>query len=113
MKRLFALLTGLIFIITMYTSARSNIVTPNIIFNGAEAVCTAEITCDRLTDKISYTMSLWQGNTLIDSWSGNGSGFLTISETASVSKGNIYKLSVECTVNGTALMPVSITRANK
>lgn len=45
-------------------------------------------------------MQLWQGNTLVDSWSGSGTSMLRLSENHSVTKGKSYTVRVTCTVNG-------------
>ena len=111
--------TSLFFVLVMALSisasafsARTIAVIPDITFNGTEATCTVQITGDRTTDNIAATMKLWQGQTLIATWSGNGTGILSLSKTATVARNKTYKLTVAYTVNGVTKTPISISRAN-
>lgn len=69
-------------------------------FNGTTAICSARVT--EVGKTIKATMQLWQGNTLVDSWSGSGTSTLRLSETHSVTKGKTYTVRVTCTVNGSS-----------
>lgn len=69
-------------------------------FNGTTATCSVRISAPGKT--IKATMQLWQGNTLVDSWSGSGTSTLRLSETHSVTKGKTYTVRVTCTVNGSS-----------
>lgn len=93
-------------------SARTIWASPSIIFNGTTASCGVKITADNPTDKISASMELWQGNTLIDNWSGNGTWVFTLEGTATVSKNKTYDLVVNYSVNGVEKTPISISRTN-
>lgn len=115
MKRFLSLLilAAMILAIPAYTaSARTIDVYPDLEFNGTEATCTVSIFGERTTDKISATMTLWQGNTLIDDWSASGYGILKIDETTAVSRNKTYTLTVEYAINGVAQPPVSISQTN-
>ena len=94
-------------------STRLISVVPDLQFNGTNANCMVQIVGDRTTDKISATMELWQGNEMIDSWSGLGYGFLKLDGDATVRRNATYKLTVSYSVNGTTKTPVSINRTNK
>lgn len=94
-------------------SARTIRVAPSLRFNNTEANCSVLITPDRTTDKISGDMELWQGNTLIDSWSGDCSGVFKLEGTATVVKNKTYTLVVYYSVNDEDQTPVSITRTNE
>ena len=85
---------------------------PDIVFDGNEATCTAQIAGDRVTDSISATMTLKQGNRVIDTWSGSGLGILSLRGTADVSRWVTYTLVVEATVNGNTMAPLTIQRTN-
>lgn len=93
-------------------SARAIRAAPLLTFNNTNAKCFVEITVTWTTDKISATMELWQGDTLIDDWSGNGTGVLVLEGTAPVSKNKTYTLVVYYSVNGEDQTPVSISRTN-
>lgn len=91
-------------------SARVPVVSPSVTFNGTKATCFVRITADRPSDKISATMELWQGSTLIDSWSGDSTWSLKLEETTSVSRNKTYDLVVNYSINGIDKTPVSISR---
>lgn len=86
---------------------------PSISFSGNQATCTVNIIANRMTDKISASMELYQGNTLVNSWKGSGTGILKMEKTASVTKGKTYTLTVSSTTNGTSQPPVSVTKTYK
>lgn len=114
-KRFLALLLvmSVLFTVPVYAaSARTVMVAPSIKFDGTQATCAMQITADKTTDQISATMELWQGNTLINSWSGSGTWILSLSRTTTVSKNKTYTLTVNYSVNGVAKNPVSISRTN-
>lgn len=94
-------------------TARVIAVAPSLKFEGTTAICYVGITADRPSDKISASMELWQGNTLIDSWSGTGTWTLKLEKTATVSKNKTYELVVNYSVNGVDKTPVSTSRTNK
>lgn len=94
-------------------TARAIVVAPSIKFDGTTATCYVGITADRTTDKISASMELWQGNTLIDSWTGSGTWTLKMEKTATVAKGKTYDLVINYSVNGVEKTPVSTSRTNK
>lgn len=111
---------AVVFIISMLlvlpahaATARAIVVTPSLKFDGTTATCFVRIGADKPADKISATMELWQGNTLIDSWSGTGTWSLKLEETATVSKNKTYDLIVNYSVNRVERTPVSTSRTNK
>ena len=107
------LVLSAIFAVSAYAASDRTIdVYPHLEFNGTKANCSVTILGERTTDKISATMELWQGNTLIDDWSASASGILKIDETTTVAKNKTYTLTVEYTVNGVEQTPVSISRTN-
>lgn len=86
---------------------------PHLEFNGTKANCSVTILGERTTDKISATMELWQGNTLIDDWSASGSGILKMDKTTAVEKNKTYMLTVEYAINGVAQKTVSVSGTNR
>ena len=85
---------------------------PNITFNGTEAICSLTITAERVTDRITATMELKQGNRLIDSWTSSATMFLYMEETATVEENKTYTLVVTYSVNGVTRPSISIDRTN-
>ena len=57
-------------------------------------------------------MTLRQGSRVVYSWSGNGTGFLTMTKATNVSSGLTYTLTVSATVNGNAISPVTVQATN-
>ena len=81
-------------------------------FDGTQANCSVVITADMLTDTISATMQLKQGNTIIDSWSSSSNGFLILRETAPVEENKTYTLVVTYSINGVVRPSISSTETN-
>ena len=59
---------------------------------------------------INATLELWQGGTLVASWSKTGTNSVTISETCSFTSGLSYTLKLSGTVDGVGFTPQSITK---
>lgn len=93
-------------------STRTIWANPSIRFDGTQATCYVKITADRPTDKISATMELWQGDTLLNSWDGDGTWVLTLEKTETVSKGKTYDLVIKYTVNDVDKTPIRISKTN-
>lgn len=77
-------------------------------FTGTTANCEAMITS--ASDDIEATMTLKQGNRVVDSWSGSSTGILFLDGDCYVTKGVTYTLTVEGTRNGVAFEATPITR---
>lgn len=113
MKKLtfFLVLALAIISITIGASAKESRVTqvsPRLSFSGTTAYCSVVIT--DAGSKIDATLSLWQGNTLIASWSGHSTSYLTLSGNASIQKGHTYTLKVTGTQNGKHFTATPITK---
>lgn len=104
-----------------YTIARHAIVTsslcsvsrvmtilPAISFDGTTANCRVSVSADRSTDQISAVIQLWNGSTRIARWTDSGTGYLLFSNSATVSKGKTYELTVDVKINGVSKPQVSI-----
>ncbi|MGN0985932.1 MAG: hypothetical protein ACI4OU_05500 [Candidatus Enterenecus sp.] len=83
-------------------------VTPSLSFEGTTANCWAAII--EANSEISATMTLWRGNRVIDSWSGEGTSALLLEGSCTVNEGLTYTLRVTGTINGEPLEVASITR---
>lgn len=81
---------------------------PSLTFSGTTATCEAMITS--ASDSIKATMTLKQGNRVVDSWSGSGTGIVFLEGDCKVTKGVTYTLTVEGTRNGVAFEPTTVTR---
>ncbi len=79
---------------------RTTMVTPTLTFTGTTAYCRVSIT--EIGKDIEATLELWQGDTLIDSWSGSATSYLVIAGNHSVISGLTYTLEVTGTIDGVA-----------
>ncbi len=114
-KRVFCLLVVMTMILAVpayAASTRAIMLAPDITFDGTEAECTVRITANNASDKIVATMELWQGTTLVDSWSGNGLWTLKLNGTANVQKNKTYTLIVDYSINGVTQTPGTFTKTN-
>ena len=80
------------------TSVQAATPSASITINGTTATCRVSIAKPGKT--IHATLQLWQGRTMIDSWSGNGTSYLLITGSHEVTKGKTYTVKVVCTVDG-------------
>lgn len=109
----FLIISMLLMLPAHAATARVIVAAPSLKFDGTTATCFVRITADKPADKISATMELWQGDNLIDSWSGTGTWTLKLEKTATVSKNKTYDLIVSYSVNGVEKTPVSTSGTNK
>ena len=72
-----------------------------------------EILADKATDRISATMELYQGRTLIDRWTASDTGVLYMEESTDVELNKTYTLTVRYTINGADQSPCSVSKTNR
>lgn len=72
-----------------------------------------EILADKATDRISATMELYQGRTLIDRWTASDTGVLYMEESTDVEMNKTYTLTVRYTINGADQSPCSVSKTNR
>ena len=91
-------------------SPRVMTILPAISFDGTTANCrvSVSVSADRSTDQISAVIQLWNGSTRIARWTDSGTGYLLFSNSATVSKGKTYELTVDVKINGVSKPQVSI-----
>ena len=100
-----ALLTMLI--IPTQATVQATRVKPSLSFNGTTASCSATV---KGSGEIIATLELWQGSTLVASWSGTGTVSVFLHGTATVLHGQTYTLTVSGTVGGVEINAVPVTR---
>lgn len=83
---------------------------PTLTFNGTTATCTVYVRGNSTTDTVAVTAKLWMGSTCLRTWTASGKNSVKISETATVSRGKTYKLTVDYTINGITQPQKSVTR---
>lgn len=110
-KRIIYLLVVFLLLLSLYipvlASMESVRVYPSLSFNGTTASCNAWII---EPSQIQATLELWQGNSLVASWSGSQYGALQIGGTVTVSHGLAYTLIVSGTVGGETISSMPVTK---
>lgn len=82
---------------------------PDLFFQGTTAICSAICQGDTKTDKITATLTLYQGDTYIDSWSESGIRKVTLYGECKVTPGKTYRLEMAYSINGVDKPVVSTT----
>lgn len=100
-RRIMSFVAVLVLMAAMCTSVfavepRANRISPSLEFDGTTANCKVVIISSG--DDIDATLELWRGNTLVDSWPGEGTSYVSISGNCSVTKGVTYTLKVSGTI---------------
>ena len=110
-KRLFSFVLVLTVLTLVSVAALAAILAPgaapNLSFSGTTANCSVTV---KGSGTINATLELWQGNTLVASWSGSGTNRVRINGSASVSHGQTYTLTVSGTVGGVAIQATPVTK---
>lgn len=112
MKRLISLASIVILVFMLCASVnaagpRRSVSSLTLTFSGTTASCKAIITS---SGQIDATMTLKQGNTVIDSWSASGRSTVCLEGEHTVTKGVTYTLELSGTANG---KPFSLTKTGK
>ena len=82
---------------------------PRISFNGTTAICTAACYGDHSDDVIDATLTLYQGNTYVDSWSNSGVDSVSVRGEGKVKSGKSYTLKLTYSINGVSEPSASVT----
>lgn len=78
-------------------------------FDGNIAICSALCRGSSASDKIEATLTLYQGNTFVDSWSESGNYSVAVSGEHKVTSGKSYRLELTYSINGVEKPTVSTT----
>lgn len=111
-KRLLSMAALLILVVTLgaqTVDARVASARPSLQFDGTTAICTALCRGENTTDQIRATLTLYQGSSRIDSWSGSGTWSATVSGQCKVQSGKTYKLTLTYSINGVSQPSVSVS----
>ena len=112
-KRVFVfalVLTLLVGAVVPTAHARATMGELSLTFNGTTATCDFYIM--KAGSDIKVTMTLWQGNRQIASWTEQSKGVVWLVEQCPVSKGLTYTLTVNFTIDGTSMPEQSVTKTN-
>lgn len=83
---------------------------PVLSFDGTTAQCTATCYGRNTSDKVTATLTLYQGSAYVDSWSKTGTYWVNISGETEVQSGKTYTLEMTWAVNGEEQPPVSVSK---
>lgn len=82
--------------------------TPSLSFSGTTAQCRVSFT--DFGSSIVLTLSLWNGNKLVDSWTKTGTSYVAINENCQVISGTTYTLKVTGTCGNATIPTTSVTK---
>lgn len=108
----FVLAIPLVLILTLSAQAAEPRIeggTPVLYFDGATATCSVSCRANNAKDKVEATLTLYQGDSFVDSWTNTGTGSVFISGSCAVKSGKSYKLVLEYSINGIARQAKTIT----
>lgn len=111
-RRMFSLAALLLLVLSISVQAaqlRAFSNRPTLSFSGTTASCYVNCKGTSTSDKVSATLTLYQGSTYVDSWSGSGTGSVFISGQCTVNSGKSYTLTLSYSVNGATKPSVSVT----
>ena len=102
-KRILALTLAAVLLLTVPAQAAMQSATsiPSLTFDGTEATCELKVVGET-GDEIEATLTLWRGSTMLATWSKEGTSYVRISQTKTVTKGYTYTLKADVTINGVA-----------
>ena len=104
-KRVFVLSVLFLLLLTLSAQAaevRVVRIKPELYFSDTTATCSVSCKADNARDTVEATLTLYQGETYVDSWSNSGTGRVFISGSCDVESGKTYKLVVDYSINGVA-----------
>lgn len=110
-RRVFALVSLLILMLTMTAHAIEpyGAVPRPIRLSGTTANCYVDCKGENSTDTVKATLTLYQGKTYVDSWSGSGKGHALVTGNCTVKSGKSYTLALTYSINGITKQSVSNT----
>lgn len=83
--------------INAMAATRATRISPKLSFSGKTANCSVTVV---EAGKLDVTLELWNGSTLVDSWSDTGTNYLTVSGSHAAVSGTTYTLIAHGTAGG-------------
>lgn len=105
------MLTSMIPLATAAATSRTPFIYPTLTFSGTTATCGLAVSAEK-TDRITATVTLYNGSSVIARWMPSAVGSLAFVDTATVSKNATYTLTAQVYINSVAQVPASTTRTN-
>lgn len=114
MKKIAMLLAIVLLVATPLTAQaatpRTINISPEIDYTGSTAICSVLVATDYMYQEIEVTVTLWHGNSWIESWDISGYGYVDWEDTVTVVSGNTYTLTIDATIDGEDLDQVYISK---
>ena len=112
MKKL-AFLLAFVLVISMpihtLAAPRAILAKPQLMFSGTTGTCSVTIAGNSTSDHIEIAMNVMYGLSCVASWTADGYGYITMSETFTAVKYRTYRLQLEVRINGVQQDPVRIS----
>ena len=110
-KRVFSLVLLSIMVLSLTAQAATFALsgTPKLTISGTTATCSVDYSSTNADDELRVTLTLWCGESIVDKWSETDYGYVSITETCTVVKGNTYDLVMMPVVNGVAQSTVTVS----
>lgn len=110
-RRILALVVLVVLVMNVSAQAVNNRAinaAPTLEFDGATAECSV-VCSGNVSDRINATLTLYEGDDFVDSWSGSGTTRVSVSGDCRVTRGRMYTLEVTWFINGVQQQSVSTT----
>lgn len=104
MKKIAMILSALLLVVCVPVTSFAEDVSPYFLtsgylsMDGNTAICTAYLQAE--TTNTYVTMKLWHKNSCIKTWTEQGKKTIAMNERVSVKKGELYKLTIDMTIDG-------------
>ena len=111
-RRILAMFLAMLLVAIIPVSAatpRATGAVPTLTFSGTTANCGITVMADNTTDTIEVTLKLWHGTRCLATWTADGSGYLRVRETATVTSGLTYRLTADVVLNDVAQPQTSVS----
>ena len=82
---------------------------PELTYTGTTANCSVRIIGNNTAEEVYATIKLWYGTTCLETWHVTGNGYVFWKDTATVTSGRTYKLTVDATIDGDQMDQVYVT----
>lgn len=110
-KRVFSLALLAVMVLSLTAQAATFALSgrPKLTISGTTATCSATYESSNDDDQLKVILTLWCGESIVDSWSETDYGYVSITETCTVVKGNTYDLVMMPVVNGVAQSTITVS----
>ena len=112
-KRIFTMVMLFVLMLSMSVQAAENRIvraTPSLQFDGTTALCSIDCKSGNVDDELVVTLTLFRGNTRLNTWTESGTRRVTFTEEHDAESGKEYKLVLSFSVNGVAQSSVTVKK---